>query len=226
MALNPAPSYKRLNAISTAFLPISRSSSTRGGAKLEITNCDFDCGARRATPYAFTEQGVAMLSSVLRSDRAIRVNIEIMRAFVRLRRMALSQAHLARRLDALEGKYDARFKDVFDAIRQLMAPPTPPRPKIGFGAWTRRRLQEPRLCAQRRSAICPRAGKPRKSATCLPCNREKPCRRSRAGPVTDSVSADGQRLLGASGHCQRRSHAVQRRGNCAPLAATRRPPRM
>ena len=83
-------------------------------------------------PYAFTEQGVAMLSSVLRSPRAIQVNIEIMRAFVRLRQMLASHAELARKLDALEQKYDAQFKAVFDAIRQLMAPPEPKRRPIGF----------------------------------------------------------------------------------------------
>ncbi len=91
-------------------------------------------GIRRAAPYAFTEQGVAMLSSVLRSKRAIRVNIEIMRAFVQLRRMVVGHADLALRLDALESKYDAKFKEVFVAIRQLMEPPPhPPRPRIGFG---------------------------------------------------------------------------------------------
>jgi hypothetical protein len=90
-------------------------------------------GARRARPYAFTEQGVAMLSSVLRSPRAVRVNVEIMRAFVRLRRMLASRKDLARRLDELERKYDARFKAVFDAIRELMEPaPGPPKPRIGF----------------------------------------------------------------------------------------------
>jgi len=83
-------------------------------------------------PYAFTEQGVAMLSSVLRSPRAIQVNIEIMRAFVRLRRMLASHAELARKLDALEKKYDTQFKAVFDAIRQLMAPPEPKRRPMGF----------------------------------------------------------------------------------------------
>jgi hypothetical protein len=91
-------------------------------------------GLRRAAPYAFTEQGVAMLSSVLRSKRAIQVNIEIMRAFVRLRRMLASHADLARKLDSLEKKYDAQFKIVFDAIRQLMTPPEPepPKKRIGF----------------------------------------------------------------------------------------------
>ncbi len=85
-----------------------------------------------ATPYAFTEQGVAMLSSVLRSPRAVQVNIAIMRTFVRLREMLLSNAELARQLAALENKYDAQFKVVFDAIRELMLPPDPPRRKIGF----------------------------------------------------------------------------------------------
>jgi hypothetical protein len=92
-------------------------------------------GRRRSLPYAFTEQGVAMLSSVLRSPRAIQVNIAIMRAFVRLREMLLSNADLARKLVDLERKYDSQFKAVFDAIRQLMAPPpAPPKPEIGFGA--------------------------------------------------------------------------------------------
>ena len=89
-------------------------------------------GARRAAPYAFTEQGVAMLSSVLRSPRAVQANIAIMRAFVRLREMLLTNADLARKLADLERKYDSQFKAVFDAIRQLMAPPQPSRPEIGF----------------------------------------------------------------------------------------------
>jgi ORF6N domain len=89
-------------------------------------------GGRRYLPYAFTEQGVAMLSSVLRSKRAVQVNIAIMRTFVRLREMLLSNADLARKLNALEKKYDAQFKVVFDAIRELMTPPEPPRRQIGF----------------------------------------------------------------------------------------------
>lgn len=89
-------------------------------------------GARRSTPYAFTEQGVAMLSSVLRSKRAIHVNIEIMRAFVRLRRMLATHADLARKVDALERRYDSHFRVVFDAIRHLMAEPTRTRRSIGF----------------------------------------------------------------------------------------------
>ncbi len=89
-------------------------------------------GGRRYLPYAFTEEGVAMLSSVLNSPRAIRVNVEIMRAFVRLRQMLASNANLERRLNELEKKYDAQFKIVFDAIRQLMAAPEKPPKKIGF----------------------------------------------------------------------------------------------
>jgi hypothetical protein len=91
-------------------------------------------GARRATPYAFTEQGVAMLSSVLRSPRAVQVNIAIMRAFVKLREILASHRDLARRLDEMESRYDAQFKVVFDAIRGLMTPPEKPRHRIGFGA--------------------------------------------------------------------------------------------
>ena len=84
--------------------------------------------------FAFTEQGVAMLSTVLRSERAIDVNISIMRAFVKLREMISSNKDLSSRLDDLENKYDSQFKLVFDAIRQLMAPPDPPKKhKIGFG---------------------------------------------------------------------------------------------
>jgi hypothetical protein len=90
-------------------------------------------GGRRYPPYAFTEQGVAMLSSVLRSPQAIAVNIEIMRAFVRLRRMLASHAELSRRLDELEKNYDKKFRVVFDAIRQLMTPAArPKKPPIGF----------------------------------------------------------------------------------------------
>ena len=87
---------------------------------------------RKYLPYVFTEQGVAMLSSVLKSERAILVNIEIMRTFVRLRRMLASHAELARKLAALEKKYDSQFKVVFDAIRELMSPQKPKGRLIGF----------------------------------------------------------------------------------------------
>jgi len=89
-------------------------------------------GLRRAMPYAFTEQGVAMLSSVLNSARAVQVNIEIMRAFVKLRGLIASNRTLAVRLAALEKKYNRQFKVVFDAIRELMAPPDPKPRRIGF----------------------------------------------------------------------------------------------
>ena len=91
-------------------------------------------GGRRYAPLVFTEQGVAMLSSVLHSERAVQVNIEIMRTFVRLRRMLTSHADLARRLDILEKKYDVQFKAVFDAMRELMRPLAPRRRAIGFQA--------------------------------------------------------------------------------------------
>lgn len=89
-------------------------------------------GGRRYPPYAFTEQGVAMLSSVLRSERAVQMNIAIMRTFVRLRSLLATNAELALRLDELEARYDARFRAVFDAIRELTRPPDPPRRPLGF----------------------------------------------------------------------------------------------
>jgi len=88
--------------------------------------------ALRRRPFVFTEQGVAMLSTVLNSDRAIRVNIEIMRAFVRLRQLITGNAELARKLAELEHKYDKQFRVVFEAIRQLMIPPETKRKQIGF----------------------------------------------------------------------------------------------
>jgi hypothetical protein len=92
-------------------------------------------GGRRYPPFAFTEQGVAMLSTVLKSARAIQVNIEIMRAFVRLRHVLASNATLARKLAVLEEKYDAQFKVVFDAIRELMTPRPAKKRPIGFASW-------------------------------------------------------------------------------------------
>jgi len=91
-------------------------------------------GGRRYLPYAFTEQGVAMLSSVLKSPRAVQVNIEIMRAFVRLRQLLRGNAELARKLAALEKKYDLRFRVVFEAIGELMERPRLRRRRIGFTA--------------------------------------------------------------------------------------------
>ncbi len=89
-------------------------------------------GGTRYRPFAFTEQGVAMLSSVLTSDRAIEVNIAIMRAFVRLREMLATHKDLAQKLDELEQKYDKQFRIVFEAIRELMTPPEKPKRQIGF----------------------------------------------------------------------------------------------
>jgi len=90
-------------------------------------------GGRRYRPYAFTEQGVAMLSSVLRGKRAVQVNIEIMRAFVRLRGILGAHKELSRRLDTLERKYDKQFAVVFTAIRKLMEPPAEPsKGRMGF----------------------------------------------------------------------------------------------
>jgi len=89
-------------------------------------------GGRRYPPYAFTEQGVAMLSSVLKSKRAVQVNVEIMRTFVQLRQMTVDHKALARRLHQLEKKYDKQFSVVFDALRELMQPPTSGKRPIGF----------------------------------------------------------------------------------------------
>ena len=96
-----------------------------------MTSSSSTWGGTRYSPMAFTEQGVAMLSSVFNSERAIEVNILIIRAFVKLREMITSNKDLSRRLDELEKKYDGQFRVVFEAIQQLMAPPKPKR-KIGF----------------------------------------------------------------------------------------------
>ncbi len=87
---------------------------------------------RKYLPFAFTEQGIAMLSSVLKSKRAIHVNIAIMRTFVRLREIMLTHKHLAHKIDMMEKKYNHQFKIVFDAIRQLLAPPQKTKRLIGF----------------------------------------------------------------------------------------------
>ena len=98
---------------------------------------------RRYAPYAFTEQGIAMLSSILRSKRAIQVNIEIMRAFVQLREMLESNKQLKEQLDHLDGKYDEQFKIVFEAIRELMSPPEQSKKRpIGFAPWPEESITE------------------------------------------------------------------------------------
>ena len=91
-------------------------------------------GGTRYLSYAFTEQGVAMLSSVLNSDRAIQVNIQIMRTFTKLREMLMAHKDLKRKIEDMEKKYDYQFKIVFDAIKQLLEPPTEPKGKMGFRA--------------------------------------------------------------------------------------------
>jgi hypothetical protein len=100
-----------------------------------VTNCDRFKTLKHSTvaPYAFTEQGVAMLSSVLNSELAVQVNIAIMRAFVKLREMLTTHKELRQKIEELEKKYDSQFRVVFDAIRQLMTPPEPKKRKIGFG---------------------------------------------------------------------------------------------
>src|SRR5213079_1634810 len=100
--------------------------------KSQIVTSKKGRGGRRYRPYAFTEQGVAMLSSVLRSERAVEVNIAIMRTFVQLRRLMDTNRDLARKIKALEKKYDEQFAVVFEAIKELITPPEPPRRRIGF----------------------------------------------------------------------------------------------
>lgn len=104
--------------------------------KDDILRCQFGTsryGGRRYPPYVFTQEGVAMLSSVLNSRRAILVNIQIMRAFVNLRRVALTYAGLRRKIDNMEKKYDGHFAIVFEAIKKLLEPPpVPPKRRIGF----------------------------------------------------------------------------------------------
>ncbi|MRR58045.1 MAG: ORF6N domain-containing protein [Deltaproteobacteria bacterium] len=103
------------------------------GLRFQIgTSNEAGRGGRRYNPYVFTEQGIAMLSSVLNTDRAVQVNIAIMRAFVQLRELTTSNRAIAKRLDELEKKYDTQFKVVFDAIREMMAPPEKKVRKIGF----------------------------------------------------------------------------------------------
>ena len=117
--LNSVTTYKTTD-ISKLIDNISKTGSMKGR------------GGRRHYPYAFSEQGVAMLSSVLRSKRAVAVNVEIMRAFVRLKREMYASAALAKRIDELERRYDGQFKVVFDAIRRLMQQPVCKKRKIGF----------------------------------------------------------------------------------------------
>ncbi len=145
-------------------------------------------GLRRAAPYAFTEQGVAMLSSVLRSERAIHVNIEIMRAFVRLRQMIASNAELAHKLAALEKKYDVQFKVVFDAIRELMTPPEPRKKRsIGFVPWEKKRLRS--LSRRSRIGGGKRGLKPRGNSAISPPPRPEGVEIENAEPLDHAPRA-------------------------------------
>ena len=103
----------------------------------QIATSSYGYGGRRYLPLVFTEQGVAMLSSILNSERAVQVNIAIMRAFVKLREVLAAHRELAQKLTELESKlegHDHQIHSIFETIRQLMAPPTPPRRRIGFHA--------------------------------------------------------------------------------------------
>ncbi len=117
---------------------LSKSELEDWRSQFVMSNPGAKMGLRRP-PFAFTEQGVAMLSSVLRSKRAVQVNIEIMRAFVRLRELLASHVDLTRRLDEMEKKYDKQFAVVFDAIRQLMAPPKEQIREIGYHTLIRKK---------------------------------------------------------------------------------------
>jgi len=130
-AMNQAIKRNHLRFPSDFMFELTAEETTNLRSQIVISS---SWGGRRYLPRAFTEQGVAMLSSVLRSEQAALVNVEIMRAFVRLRQMLQQNADLARKLDALEKKYDAQFRVVFDAIRELMAPPTRAPRRIGFRA--------------------------------------------------------------------------------------------
>lgn len=130
-ALNQAVRRNLARFPADFMFQLSKAELENWRSQIVTSNPRAKMGIRRP-PYAFTEQGVAMLSSVLRSERAVAVNIEIMRTFVRLRELMSKHADLARRLDELEKKYDKQFAVVFDAIRQLMAPPPEPRREFGY----------------------------------------------------------------------------------------------
>jgi len=105
--------------------------------KSQFATSSLEWGGKRKLPYAFTEQGVAMLSGILQSKRAVKVNVEIMRTFVKIRRIISSNIELARKLEELERKYDAhdvKIRAVFDAIKKLMEQPKKPKSPIGFKA--------------------------------------------------------------------------------------------
>ena len=129
-ALNQAV-RRNINRFPEDFLfPLTKEEMDNWKSQIVISNKD-KMGLRKR-PYAFTENGVAMLSSVLNSERAIRVNIQIMRTFTKIREMLATHKELKQKIEEMERKYDAQFKIVFDAIRQIMAPPETKEKKIGF----------------------------------------------------------------------------------------------
>ncbi len=202
-------------------------------------------GGRRYRPHAFTEQGVAMLSSVLRSERAVQVNIAIMRAFVQLCEMLSSHAELAGKLDELERKYDAQFKAVFEAIRALMAPARTRKQPVGFALpekggslegesatssaswiavrpaalwarWTQERRRPRRAGAQAGCCHATRKDLPRAHRTCL---QRRIGERPLAGQdrrVWEILDPDGRRVLLTS---IRWRHIVEPHGELAGFRA-------
>jgi phage regulator Rha-like protein len=110
------------------------SSNEMRDLRFQIGTSKREQGGRRYSPYAFTVQGIAMLSSVLRSSRAVQVNVAVMRTFVRLREMLATHEELRRKIEAMEKRYDARFQAVFETIRQMLATPVPAKKPIGFHA--------------------------------------------------------------------------------------------
>lgn len=130
-ALNQAVSRNKTRFPADFMFQLTPAELANWRSQTVISNSGAKMGLRRS-PYAFTEQGIAMLSTVLRSKRAIQVNIGIMRAFVAMREAMIAHKELARQLNGMEKKYDAQFKIVFDAIRQLMEPP-PVQPKRSIG---------------------------------------------------------------------------------------------
>jgi len=110
----------------------SKSNKVLSQDDLKSQNVISSWGGRRKRPFAFTEQGVAMLSGILRSERAVKINISIMRAFVKMRELIDENKELKKKLDKLESKYDKQFQIVFDAIRQLIEQKNEPREPIGF----------------------------------------------------------------------------------------------
>jgi len=117
---------------SAKFQHLSREAGEPALRSQIVTSKSEGRGGRRYPPYAFTEQGVAMLSTVLRSKRAIQVNVEIMRTFVRLPQMLVAHSDLARKIAELERQYDSQFRIVLDALRALMEPPVEKKRRVGF----------------------------------------------------------------------------------------------